>query len=191
MRLCCRGWLPDIYHHRSILVNSYPAVCVQQPRLDFSYYEYPDISRFEEVRLDPCPFLIARKNRAVGELNQPRLGWVPRDDANQQMIWRNGCQHCTSSVFATVPAKCNARFAQDPRCLYSLLFLGWRPALTWATAALPGCGGSAAVHMGIQARNGLRAERVRLLLCEARGRARQAAGRRLQVLSPAHLCRRV
>ena len=30
-------------------MNSYPAVSAQQPRLDFSYYEYPDISRFEEV----------------------------------------------------------------------------------------------------------------------------------------------
>ena len=59
--LLCRGWLPDIYHHRSILVNSYPAVSAQQPRLDFSYYEYPDISRFEEVCLNLCPSLIAEK----------------------------------------------------------------------------------------------------------------------------------
>ena len=43
--------LPDMLHHRSLLVNSYPPVTASQPRLDFSYYEYPDISRFVEVRL--------------------------------------------------------------------------------------------------------------------------------------------
>lgn len=47
----CRLPLPDMLHHRSLLVNSYPPVTAGQPRLDFSYYEYPDISRFVEVRL--------------------------------------------------------------------------------------------------------------------------------------------
>ena len=42
--------LPGLVHHRSLLVNSYPAVSAQQPRLDFSFYEYPDTSRFAEVR---------------------------------------------------------------------------------------------------------------------------------------------
>ena len=42
--------LPGLVHHRSLLVNSYPAVSATQPRLDFSFYEYPDISRFAEAR---------------------------------------------------------------------------------------------------------------------------------------------
>ena len=42
-------------------MNSYPAVSAQQPRLDFSYYEYPDISRFEEVCLSSTPSLTASK----------------------------------------------------------------------------------------------------------------------------------
>ncbi|KAK9827963.1 hypothetical protein WJX81_002293 [Elliptochloris bilobata] len=41
--------LPGLVHHRSLLVNSYPAVTAEQSRLDFSYYEYPDIGRFAEV----------------------------------------------------------------------------------------------------------------------------------------------
>ena len=46
--------LPGLVHHRSLLVNSYPAVSATQPRLDFSFYEYPDISRFAEAR-SPAP----------------------------------------------------------------------------------------------------------------------------------------
>ncbi len=42
--------LPDFIHHRSLLVNCYPAVGAAQPRLDFSYYEYPDVGHFVEAR---------------------------------------------------------------------------------------------------------------------------------------------
>ncbi|KAK9840823.1 hypothetical protein WJX81_007418 [Elliptochloris bilobata] len=49
IKLGARFPLPGLVHHRSLLVNSYPAVTEQQPRLAFSFYEYPGINRFEEI----------------------------------------------------------------------------------------------------------------------------------------------
>lgn len=56
-------------HHRSLLVNCYPAVSATQRRLDFSYYEYPDISHFVEARdppLTPPLHLLAWVGKYLG-----------------------------------------------------------------------------------------------------------------------------
>ena len=58
---------PSLVHHRSLLVNSYPAVSAAQPRLDFSYYEYPDIARFEEV----CAHLLSLPDSKQQEAAAP------------------------------------------------------------------------------------------------------------------------
>jgi hypothetical protein len=58
--------LPDFIHHRSLLVNCYPAVGKAQPRLDFSYYEYPDVGRFVEARRPGMGAALAAAGVAVG-----------------------------------------------------------------------------------------------------------------------------